>query len=152
MLTCIKTEDRSLAIDTRTEDSLSVEEISSENLIQQLNNSSLDDVKVKLEPQDVLFGQFQSMRDTMHEDAKVYYQRLRELAGPREENVCKADTVFRSMLLEESLLPESESPNTEQQNSYKPSTIIRLGPAPPVYVRPTQTKPSLLEIYLSSDL
>uniref|UniRef100_A0A0L8I2S3 Endonuclease/exonuclease/phosphatase domain-containing protein n=1 Tax=Octopus bimaculoides TaxID=37653 RepID=A0A0L8I2S3_OCTBM len=29
MLTCIKTEDRSLAIDTRTEDSLSVEEISS---------------------------------------------------------------------------------------------------------------------------
>lgn len=58
--------------------------IFSENLIQQLNNSSLDDVKVKLEPQDVLFGQFQSMRDTMHEDAKVYYQRLRELAGRKQ--------------------------------------------------------------------
>lgn len=29
MLTCIKTEDRGLAIDTRTENSLSVEEISS---------------------------------------------------------------------------------------------------------------------------
>lgn len=47
----------------------------------------------------------------------------------REKNVCKADAVFRSMLLEESLLPESESNSTEQQNSSKPSTILRLGPA-----------------------
>ncbi|GAB1600328.1 uncharacterized protein LOC115209773, partial [Argonauta hians] len=152
MPTHIKTEEQGLAMDSKPQNTLCVTDITSESLVQKMHKSSLNDdnPQKETESDSVLYGQFRSMRDHRYEDAKLYYQKLRKIAGPREFNVCKADTVFRSMLLDDSLLPEIKDTDLHE---YKPSTILRLGPAPPVHIRPQQpTKPSLLEIYLNSDL